>query len=143
MHEFILDLHSRYDKEDGGFCCQAEKEEKVKVGDGKRPLASEAGVVRKRLSSDLVTERKAMCASSAPLSSASALPALPDGRPTPSPDKRQGSTVLDQGKGGGAERISPVLQNKRKENTQKLENSKIGVKSEKISVNREGFRLRN
>jgi len=30
--------------------------------------------------------------------------------------------------------MGPVLQNKRKENTQKLENWKIGVKSEKISV---------
>ena len=77
---------------------------------------------RGRAHSDLVTERKAMCASSAPLSSASALPALPNGRATSSPDKRQGSTVRRPTEGGGAERISPVLQNKRKENTQKLEN---------------------
>ena len=136
MPEFILDLYSRFDKEDGGLCCQAEKEEKVEVGDGKRPLASEAG--RGRAHSDLVTERKAMCASSAPLSSASALPALPNSRATSSPDKRQGSTVRRPRE---AER-SASAQYCRTSAKKTRKSWKIGVKSEKFSVIREGFRLR-
>ena len=36
-------LWNWFDKEDGGLCCQAEKEEKVEVGDGKRPLSGLRG----------------------------------------------------------------------------------------------------
>ena len=113
MPEFILDLYSRFDKEDGGLCCQAEKEEKVEVGDGKRPLASEAGVVRKRQSSLRLSDRTesyvcVVC--SFVVCFCPACPAQQPGHKQPGQTPGQHSTST---KGGGAERISPVLQNKR------------------------------
>ena len=122
MHEFTLDLYSRFDKEDGGFCCQAEKEEKVEVGDGKRPLASEAGVVRRRQSLLRLSDRTESYVCVVCSFVVCFCPACPARRPDHSQPGQTPGQHSTSTKGGGAERISPVLQNKRKENTQKLEN---------------------
>ena len=111
-----------FDKEDGGLCCQAEKEEKVEVGDGKRPLASEAGVVRTEEAELRLSDRK-LCVRRLLLCRL-LLPSLPC--PTAGPqaartNARYVGTSTERGR-RSASPFSPVLQNKRKENTQKLEN---------------------
>ena len=132
-----------FDKEDGGFCCQAEKEEKVEVGDGKRPLASEAGVVRKRQSSLRLSDRTesyvCVVVCSFVVCFCPACPAQRPGHKQPGQTPGQHSTSSDRPR--EAER-SASAQYCRTSAKKTRKSWKIGVKSEKFSVIGEGFRLR-
>ena len=103
-----------FDKEDGGLCCQAEKEEKVEVGDGKRPLASEAGVVRTEEAELRLSDRK-LCVRRLLLCRL-LLPSLPC--PTAGPQaartNARAAQYVDQGRRSGAHKPSTAEQAQRK-----------------------------
>ena len=131
-----------FDKEDGGFCCQAEKEEKVKVGDGKRPLASEAGEVRKRRQSSLrLSDRTESYVCVVCSFVVCFCPACPARRPSPRQPRTNARAAQYVDRPREAER-SASAQYCRTSAKKTRKSWKIGVKSEKISAIREGFRLR-